>query len=473
MKLKLIAIVVLLAGAGWLARPTTRPVLAKNTVTYNQDIAPLFNQHCSECHRPGEAAPFSTLRYQDARPWAKSIRERVASRNMPPWHADATTGEWANERRLAQADIDKIVAWVNEGAPEGSAAPPPAPVFAEGWRIGKPDLIVTMPKPFTLAKGANDSIQNFKLPITFKEDTYVQMAEARPGNRRIVHHLIVTVAPSPNRATEVLGTALGAILTPFFAGRYIFAEKDGLSFVKANAPVFDDGCSLRNGGGGASNKGSDQLNEEFAGSDLCAYAPGTEAETLAPGSFKKISAGSTLWLQAHYSNVFGNDAPQSDQSSVGLVLVKDRSALPREIRTSALFNAYFKIPAGADNHRVTACWTTPGSLTLLALMPHMHTRGKAMQYSARYPDGRTEILLNVPRWDFNWQTRYQFKRPLTIPKGTQLTLTATYDNSSKNKFNPDASKTIRWGDATSDEMMLGYVEYFENKAAQHQTDIEK
>jgi hypothetical protein len=463
MKLKSIIFIALFAGLVWLARPS---MATKHSVTFNQDIAPLFNQHCTECHRPGEAAPFSTMRYQDVRPWAKSIRERVASRNMPPWHADPATGEWANDRRLAQADIDKVVAWVNAGAPEGSDAAPAAPVFAEGWRIGKPDLVVTMAKPYTLAAGANDAIQDFKLPITFKEDVYVAMAEARPGNRRIVHHLIVSVVPPQGKAASAFGTALGAILTPFLAGKYVFAEKDGLSYVKANAPVFDDGCGLRNGGGGATNKGTDQLQEEFGGSDLCAYAPGIEAETLTPGSYKKIPAGSTLWMQAHYSNVFGssaNDAPQSDQSSIGLVIVKDPSTLQREIHTGALFNSYFKIPAGADNHRVTACWTVPRAATLLTLIPHMHLRGKAMQYSARYPDGRTETLLNVPQWDFNWQTRYQFKKPLNVPAGTQLTLTAWYDNSSKNKFNPDANKAIRWGDSTKDEMMLGYVEYFENK----------
>ncbi len=464
MKFKFILLLIVLSGGLSLTMQASSHASAKKSVTFNQDIAPLLNQHCSECHRPGEAAPFSTLTYKDARPWAKSIREKVVNRTMPPWHADPATGEWANDRRLTQEEIDKVVAWVNDGAPEGIGTPPPASVFADGWRIGKPDIVLTMPKPYTLVAGAADRVEHFKIPTNFKEDVYVRLAEARPGNRRIVHHLIVTVVPRGNPAANLFGGGLTALLTPFFSGKFIFTEKDGLLKVKPNTPVFDDGCDLRNGGGGATKDGSDQLNEEFSGADLCAYAPGTEAEILPPGGYKKIPAGATLQLEAHYSNVFGNDTLQTDQSSIGLVVTKEPQALQREVHTGALLNTYFKIPAGADNHRVTACWTAPSDMTLLSLMPHMHLRGKAMQYNARFPDGRTEVLLNVPRWDFNWQTRYQFKTPLTIPKGTQITLTAWYDNSSRNRFNPDATKAIRWGDATSDEMMLGYFEYFEGKA---------
>src|SRR5262245_50987643 len=166
------------------------------TFTFNTDVGPILFKNCAECHRPGEAAPFSVLNYKDARPWARSIREQVVSRQMPPWHADPHVGAWANDRRLSQTEIDKIAAWVDDGAQEGEAKDlPPAPQFIEGWRIGKPDLVLTMPNEFTLEASGSDEYQNFEIPLNFTEDRYVLKAEARPGNRKIVHHIIAFIVP--------------------------------------------------------------------------------------------------------------------------------------------------------------------------------------------------------------------------------------------------------------------------------------
>jgi len=331
--------IVLSAGLTFISRSAAS---AGNTVTFNKDVAPILFKSCAECHRPGEAAPFSVLSYKDARPWAKSIREQVVSRQMPPWHADPHVGAWANDRRLSQTEIDKIAAWVDGGAPEGEANDlPPAPQFVEGWRIGKPDLVLTMPNEFTLEASGPDEYQNFEIPLNFTEDRYVLKAEARPGNRKIVHHIIAFIVPP----------------------------------AKGDQPRLSE--------------------EELA----------------------------RLRAQAEKEMIF------------------------------------FKIPPGAERHRVTGCWTTQEDIHLHSLMPHMHYRGAAMEYKVFYPDGREEVLLNVPNYSFSWQTTYVPKQPIAIPKGTKFLVTGYFDNSAKNKFNPDPTQWVRFGQPTYDEMMAGFISY--------------
>ena len=210
-------VVILFAAAALFLLPASHANSPAKQITFTKDIAPLFNKHCAECHRPGEAAPFSTLAYKDVRPWAKSIKEKVANRVMPPWHADPHVGQWSNDRRLAQPDIDTIVAWVDGGALEGNPKDmPPAPQFAEGWSIGKPDIVIPMPKDYVLKPNGPDEIQYFEVDPGFKQDTYVQMAEARPGNRRIVHHIIAFVQPpqANNSAGNTAGNAGQQKLSP-------------------------------------------------------------------------------------------------------------------------------------------------------------------------------------------------------------------------------------------------------------------
>ncbi|MFN0108087.1 MAG: thiol-disulfide isomerase [Blastocatellia bacterium] len=416
---------------------------AKN-VTYSKDVAPIFYKSCAECHRPGESAPFSVLAYKELRPWAKSIKEKVANRVMPPWHADPHFGDFKNNPTLTQAEIETIVSWVDAGAVEGNAKDlPPAPKFTEGWGISTPDMIVQIPEEYTYKPGA-DEYQYFDVPTNFTEDRYITMAEARPGNRKIVHHIIAFIVPkgaptmagNPEQRQKMMEMAMKN--SPFY--------RDGfLMRMKADQPVEDDGCgpNARRGGG-------DNM--------LVGYAPGRNPDVYAPGTSRKIPAGSTIRFQIHYSNqTLGNSQVEKDRSMIGLVFAKE--APQRLVNTNSVANIFFKIPAGAENHKVTACRQFKRDTTLYALEPHMHLRGKAMQYTAIYPDGKSEVLLDVPKYDFAWQTNYLLKQPKRLPAGTRLMVTGYFDNSAKNKFNPDPSKEVRHGEPTYDEMMMGFIDY--------------
>jgi len=359
------------------ARSSANVRLPGKTVTFNKDVAPIFFNKCSECHHQGEAAPFSTLAYKDLRPWAKSIREKVLSREMPPWHADPHFGHFSNDRRLSQTEIDTIVAWVDGGAIEGSPKDlPAAPKYVDGWKIGKPDVVLEMPDEFTLDASGPDEYQYFDIATNFTEDKYVQLAEARPGNRKIVHHILAFIVPAgtPNMSKmtkEMRDKAMEAALknSPFY--------RDGfLMRIKEDQPVYDDGCSEKGGRGG----GNDNI--------LTGYAPGHNPDSWEPGIGKKIPAGSVIRFQIHYSKVAGS--VQKDRSSVGLVFSKEPPQ--KLILTRSVGNILFKILPGAENHPVTGCWTLKSDTRIYALMPHMHLRGKAMEYKAFYPDGKSEVL---------------------------------------------------------------------------------
>jgi len=423
--------------------PITNASDTKKAVTFTKDVAPIFFQHCVDCHRPNDMAPMSLLTYKDARAWARSIREKVITKQMPPWHADSQYGHFSNDRRLSQQDLDTIVAWVDEGAKEGNAKDlPPTPTFPSDWKIGKPDVVLSMQEPYTLAASGSDEYINFTMPTSFKEDTWVQAAEIHPGNRRVVHHVIAFIqTPQMIAQWKSSGGKPGA--------QSIFYQDGTLVRTKLEAPAFDDGCSAPNGGIA---RGSGQ---EGLGFPLCFYTPGKDLDIFPQGTAKQIPAGSNIVLQVHYSKTTGK--LEKDQTSVGLFFAK---APPEKVLTAfGVINHYFKIPAGAPNHEVRACYTFSRQVELLDLLPHMHLRGKDMKYEAIYPDGRQETILNVPNYDFNWQTMYKLEKPLVLPKGTKLIVTAHYDNSEKNKYNPDPTKVVRFGDPTYDEMMVGYFDY--------------
>jgi hypothetical protein len=424
-------------------------------ITFSKNVAPILNKSCSECHRPGEAAPFSTLTYASVRPWARAIRERVLLQSMPPWHADPHYGVWANDRRLSQAEIDTIIGWVDGGAKEGDPKDlPPAPQYADGWTIGKPDIVISMPAPFRLEATGSDEYQYFAVDPGFKEDVYVQRAEARPGNRKIVHHIIGFIQnpapdgrPRPNLSREELEKLRAKMEKESPVYREGFLVR-----TKTDAPVFDDGCSAPNGGRlSRLDRGQDMENGQL----LAGYAPGMNQAIWEPGTVKRIPAGSKILFQLHYSKVAGS--VQTDQSSIGIILAKTKPA--RLVHTLAISNNAFLIPPGAENHRVTACWTAKDDVRIVNFMPHLHLRGKAVEYRAFYPDGRSEILLNVPKYDFSWQTVYYFKEPKVLPKGTRIMVTGYFDNSTKNKYNPDPTKIVRYGEPTYDEMMIGWMDY--------------
>jgi mono/diheme cytochrome c family protein len=444
--LSLLSVGIFVAACCLALSPATRASDSKKgatAVTFSKDVAPIFYKHCADCHRPNDMAPMSLLTYKDARAWARSIKEKVVTRQMPPWHADPQFGHFSNDRKLSQQDIDTIVAWVDQGAKEGNTKDlPPQPTFPADWKIGKPDVILSMQEDYTLEAKGSDEYINFTMPTQFKENVWVQAAEIHPGNKKVVHHVIAFI-----QTPEMLAQWKRTGGRP--ASQSIFYQDGTLVRAKLDAPSFDDGCSAPNGGIA---RGSGQ---EGLGLPLCFYTPGKDMDVFPPGTAKLIPAGSNIVIQVHYSKTTGK--VEKDRSSVGLFFAK---APPEKILTSfGVINHYFKIPPGADNHEVKACYTFSRDVELLTFLPHMHLRGKDMKYEAIYPDGRRETVLFVPNYDFNWQTLYKLEKPLVLPKGTRMLVTAHYDNSAKNRYNPDPSKTVRFGDPTYDEMMVGYFDY--------------
>jgi len=400
--------------------------LAAATVpTFSKDVAPIVYQHCATCHRPGETAPMSLLTYQDARPWAKSIREYVSRGQMPPWHATEPSGVFLNDRRLSEADKQTLIGWADHGAPEGNPKDlPPAPKFVEGWQIGKPDVVLTMSKPFAVpAKGTID-YQYFSVPTHFTEDKWVQAMEIRPGVRSVVHHVIVYMK-----------------------------EPDGTPMVSGFRPVLPVIPQRRRpeGGEGAAAKGRD----EGPGVFLAGTAPGSPPMVFQPGEAIKIPAGSTLTFQMHYT---ANGTPAEDQTSFGLIFAKEPPA--REIVASAFLNPMLKLPAGSPDTAIDSAIEFTQDSHITSLIPHTHLRGKSWEYRLIYPDGRSEVVLDVPHYDFNWQTWYTFAKPLAVPKGSRLEATAHYDNSANNPSNPDPKVDVRWGDQTWEEMQFTGITYY-------------
>jgi hypothetical protein len=364
--------------------------------TFTKDVAPILNKRCVECHRKGEAAPMALTSYKEARPWAKAIREAVAVSRMPPWLADPNHGSFRNDRRLTPQERDTIIQWVEGGAKEGKAKHlPELPQFAEGWNIGTPDAVFDIGTDFEVPASGEVPYKYFRVPSNFTQDMWVEAAEIRPDKRGVVHHVIVFMVPP--KGTTIPG----------------------------------DGGNL-----------------------LVGFAPGDPPMRLEPGTAKLVPAGTTFNIQMHYTT---NGTPVKDRSFFGLRYSKTPPV--RQAVTGRALNFSFKIPPGDPNYEVKASYTVKSDIEMAGLMPHMHVRGKDFKYTAVYPDGREEVLLNVPKYDFNWQLAYEFDKPIRFPKGTRLDCVAHFDNSPNNKANPDPTKEVRWGDQTWEEMMIGWYTY--------------
>ncbi|MFY9554884.1 MAG: cytochrome c [Blastocatellia bacterium] len=426
------------------------------SITFNKDVAPIIYKNCAECHRANDIAPMPLMTYKEARPWARSIKEKVLTREMPPWSPDPKYGEFTNDHRLTQKEIDTVVAWVDQGAREGDAKDLVSPEFTSisGWRLGKPDAIFDIGQEFKVTAGMPDTIQNFMVPTNFKEDRWVSAAEILPGNRKVVHHVIAFIQ-TPEMIEQFKkgqGRARALLQSDVF-------YRDGtLLKVKADAPVINDGCGNPNGGSAFPRPSASEGGDAF-GLFLAGYAPGKGIDVFPAGTAKKVPAGSMLVFQMHYSSYGGKfDGEQGDRTRLGLHFASKPPE--KSLNTVGIQNHYFKLPAGEGNQEVSACYTFDADVRLTSYMPHMHLRGKDMRYDVIYPDGRTETLLSVPKFSFNWQTMYYLKKPVLLPKGTKMIVTAHFDNSVKNKYNPDPAKTIRWGDPTYEEMMIGWMEYY-------------
>ncbi len=425
-------VAVALSGAGALALSGGVAAQSAASPTFSRDIAPIFYNKCVGCHRPGEVAPMSLITYRDARPWASAIREKVTTRVMPPWHADRQYGSFRNDLSLTQREIDTIASWVAGGASEGNPSDLPAlPKFPEGWQIGTPDRVFEMQADYQIPATGTIDYQYFEVPTNFTEDRWMQAGEVRAGDRAHVHHIIVYVRepkpsarPSVVRIRPILPAGVAPPVPP-----------------PAREPATTD-ASARSAAPG----GGDAM--------LVNWAVGEDAPVYLAGTAKRIPAGSTLIFQVHYTT---NGKPGVDRSRIGLIFAKEP---PRqEIRTGIIANPVFAIPAGAANHEVEAEASFGEDVRIWTMHPHMHLRGKDMTYTAIYPDGRNEVVLRVPKFDFGWQTDYWLAEPLTLPKGSKLHVRAHFDNSTANRSNPDPTKVVRWGDQTWEEMMIGFFTY--------------
>ena len=397
--------------------------------TFTKDVAPILYKNCASCHRPGEIAPMSLLTYKDARPWAKSIRDEVEDGAMPPWHADPKHGRFQNDRSLSAADKATLLAWANGGAPEGDPKDlPPPPPFVQGWQLGEPDTILQLPVEYSVPADGFVEYEYFEIPTNFTEDKWLEGLEVRPGNREVVHHVIVSVRPpKPERRPTGFRAA---------SGMGIPAGQSGGPREPEEGPKRPRGQSLfpRPEGGGAMIGG---------------FAPGNQYLKLEAGSAILLRAGSTLVVQMHYTT---NGTATTDRTKLGLFLAKGPPKV--EMRMSALVNGKLDIPAGASDYSLAAEMTTTADVTLRQMLPHTHLRGKSWEYTVTYPDGRSEVILAVPKYDFNWQTDYVFAEPLKLPQGTKIRAVAHYDNSAANKANPDPTVNVKWGDQTWEEMMF-------------------
>ncbi len=363
-------------------------------ITFSSHIAGILNKRCVECHREGEIAPFALTDYEEVVGWSEMIREVVDEERMPPWHANPQYGQFENDCRLSKEEKDLIFTWIDNGSPEGDPAKlPEPPTFAEGWTAGEPDQVVYMSdKPYEVAAEGTVEYQYFEVDPGWTEDKWIKVAEARPDNRAVVHHI--------------------------------------LCFIRSPAAPGD---GLMNGVG-------------------IGWAPGTPARVFDDQTALHVPAGAKIMFQMHYTP---NGTKQLDRSYVGFQFA-DQKDVKYLAAGGAAMTPNFRIPAGADDYEVNSEYEFDRDQIMLSMLPHMHLRGKSFRYTAHYPDGSEEILLDVPRYDFNWQLRYTFTEPKLMPKGTVIKCAARYDNSEDNMTNPDPTIDVTWGDQTYEEMMIGF-----------------
>lgn len=427
--------------------PTSAP-------TFTKDVAPIVFNKCAQCHRPGEVAPMSLLSYQEVRPWAKAIRTKVQSREMPPWHADSRFGKFRNDRSLTPEEVDTIVKWVDAGSPNGNDADlPPVPTFASGWQNDRePDYVFEMPVVQVAAEGELPN-EYYWVKNPFKEDKFVSALELRPGNRGVVHHIRVDVVDLPESCTVVDG----------------------------KLKKLDGGVCKEPGGA------NDVVTTQGDRFYLAAYVPGRELDRKAPGTAKRISGQHWIRFNMHYQP---SGAPTTDQSRLGVWFAKGPisfevftktagQSLPTDPDVTRLFaegkeivrdpavgrggnngtGRLPNIPPYAENWELIGITPITEPITLYALSPHMHLRGRDLKWVVTWPDGHEETLLSVPNYDFNWQLQYELVAPVKLPAGSKIAAIAHFDNSVKNKYNPSPEKEVYWAEQSWDEMFSPFIEY--------------
>ena len=382
---------------------------AEDTPTFAKDVAPIFYESCVACHRPNHLAPMSLIAYEDARPWARAIKGKVEAREMPPWGADTTVRAYKNDASLTDAEIATIVAWVDGGAPRGNDADlPDVPQLAEGWSIGEPDLIFTMLEPFTVPADGTVPYSYVTVPTNLEQDVWISAHEFRPGDRRVIHHVI----------SEVL-------------------EDDGV-------PATGDVKLSRDGN-----------RTQAAGARVGGYVP-NRLGTVYDGVAVRLPKGADIEAQMHYTTI-GEEVV--DQSSWGVVVTREPDTTLRRAGGGQVANLGFRIEPGNPSYEVTASRKINEDTYLSTMMPHMHVRGKSAKYVVAYPDGREDVALWVPNYDFNWQLNYAFHAPKRVPAGTRMRIRAIDDNSAANPANPYPAVDVAFGEQTWEELLIDYVNW--------------
>jgi hypothetical protein len=382
--------------------------VGNNPPTYNKDIAPILNQQCALCHRPGEVAPFSLLNYSDVSKRAALIATVTAKRYMPPWPPEVGYGKFQHERRLTEDQIALIAAWAKAGAPEGDAKDKPTPPkFTDGWSAGQPDKVATMGHGYTVPADGDDQFVCFVVPLNLEQDAYLQTSEFRPGNRRVVHHGVIYV--DENGAARRLAGPDGSY--PCFGGPKV--QSSGI---------------------------------------IAGWAPGQVQIAGDPELTLPIKKGSDLVVQIHYHP---SGKPETDTSSVGLTF----GPAPKRGRTSILMvDADIDIKPGDANYLVRTSVTLPRDVEMTTVYPHAHLLCHDMKLDAILPNGEVQHLVWIKNWDFNWQGGYKFEKPLELPKGTRVELAYTFDNSSANPRNPsNPPREVTFGEQTTDEMAVAFL----------------
>ncbi len=383
-------------------------------VTYTRDVAPIIHARCLNCHRQGQVAPFALESYEQVAKRAKQIVRVTQDRIMPPWIPAPGHDKFVGERWLTARELELLDAWAETGRTQGDQADlPPAPKFAEGWRLGQPDLIVKMAEPFTVPANGPDLLQNFVIPIEITEDKLVAAIEFHPGNKRVAHHSVLFLDSS--------GTARKLDQATPEPG---YGNFGGPGFLPSGA--------------------------------LGGWSVGNTPRPLPNGMGRYLKKGSDLVVQMHYHPT---GKQETDQSEVGLYFVKKPVAEslkePAKLVGSIwMANYEMDIPAGDGNYRRSTAYTLPKDVILVGVVPHMHLLGKAMKVTATFPDKSVKTLIDITNWNYNWQDEYYYERPFTLPAGTRLEVEAVFDNSENNPSNPSSPpKRVTWGDGTTDEML--------------------
>ena len=388
-----------------------------NAPTYAKEVSRIVQKNCEGCHRPGQVGPFALTSYKEASAFAPEIKRVTQARIMPPWHAVKGYGEFKNERRLTDADIETLARWAEAGAPMGNPKDLPPPVkYSEEWALGTPDAILTPDVSFPVEATGVDEYRCFVLPTNYDTDRNIQAIEIRAGARKLVHHVLLY--------SDVSGKARQLDEADPRPGFTCFG---GLGF------------QPQTGLGG--------------------WAPGGVPGRLPDGMGRYLAKSADIVMQVHYHK---NGKAETDRTSLGLYF--NKGPVTRWIRSRPVANIGIRIPAGAENHKETAHWVVNEDIIGYSVAPHMHLLGKEMLVTATFPDGTKKDLVWAKPYEFNWQTSYVFKEPLPLPKGTRIDVTGYFDNSEKNRNNPNKPlRDVRWGDATTDEMLIGWIGYISDK----------